>query len=122
MDSESDLAHLRSLNEGDMSGEMLTFHETISKVQEAEEEVVEFHKIIVDSNNRWRESDKALLTMTNQVDYDQEAYTQQLEELCAEKISMLTELRNKVGKFRKLCAEEETISRKITSAAPNSRR
>ncbi|XP_021957433.1 kinesin-like protein KIF2A [Folsomia candida] len=122
MDSESDLAHLRSLNEGDMSGEMLTFHETISKVQEAEEEVVEFQKIIVDSNNRWLNSDKALLIMTNQVDYDQDAYTQQLEELCTEKISMLTELRNKVVKFRNYLAEEETISRKITSAAPNSRR
>jgi kinesin family protein 2/24 len=56
-----------------MSGEMLTFHETISKVQEAEEEVVEFHKIIVDSNNRWLNSDKALLIMTNQVDYDQDS-------------------------------------------------
>lgn len=55
-----------------MSGEMLTFHETISKVQEAEEEVVEFQKIIVDSNNRWLNSDKALLIMTNQVDYDQD--------------------------------------------------
>jgi hypothetical protein len=50
------------------------------------------------------------------------AYTQQLEELCAEKISMLTELRNKAVKFRNCLAEEESVSRKITSAAPNSRR
>jgi kinesin family protein 2/24 len=71
MESESgDLAQLRSMNEGEMSGEMLTFHETISKVQEAEDEVLEFHKMIIESNNRWLNTDRALLMMTNQVDYD----------------------------------------------------
>jgi len=55
-----------------MSGEMLTFHETISKVQEAEDDVVEFHRLIIESNNRWLNSDKQLLNMTNQVDYDQD--------------------------------------------------
>jgi len=122
MENESELAQLRSLNEGDMSGEMLTLHETMSKVQEAEEEVVEFHKIILESNNRWLNIDKALLVMTNHVEYDQDAYTQQLEDICVEKISMLTELRNKVAKFRNCLVEEETVARKITSAAPNSRR
>jgi len=71
MESESgDLAQLRSLNEGEMSGEMLTFHETISRVQEAEEDVLEYHKIIIESNTRWLSDDKSLLLNTNQVDYD----------------------------------------------------
>ncbi|CAG7815852.1 unnamed protein product, partial [Allacma fusca] len=115
MESESDLAQLRSLNEGEMSGDMLTFHEAISKLQEAEEDMVEYHKLVMDSNNRWLQQDKYLLDRTNQVEYDQEAYTIQLDELIMEKISMLTELRLKVGKFRNMLTEEETVSKKMTN-------
>jgi len=106
-------------NEAVLSGEMLTFHESVTKIQEAEEEAVEFHKILVDTNKRWATMDKTLLAMTNRVEYDQDAYTQQLEELCSEKMSMLTELRQKVARLRNCLVEEEIISRKISSAVPN---
>jgi kinesin family protein 2/24 len=55
-----------------MSGDMLTFHEAISKLQEAEEDMVEYHKLVIESNNRWLQQDKYLLNNTNQVEYDQE--------------------------------------------------
>lgn len=55
-----------------MSGEMLTFHEAISKLQEAEDDMVEFHKVMYDSNATWMQQDRMLLSMTNQVEYDQE--------------------------------------------------
>jgi kinesin family protein 2/24 len=55
-----------------MSGEMLTFHEAISKLQEAEDDMVEFHKHLYDTNIGWSNTDKVLLSMTNQVEYDQE--------------------------------------------------
>jgi len=102
-----------------LSGEMLTFHESVTKIQEAEEEAVEFHKILVDTNKRWADLDKTLLAMTNRVEYDQDAYTQQLDELCSEKMSMLTEMRQKVARLRNCLVEEEIISRKISSAVPN---
>ena len=67
-----ELLVLRS-QEGEMSGEMLTFHEAISKLQEAEEDMVEFHKRVFESQmGPWAQMDKRLLTMTNQVEYDQE--------------------------------------------------
>ncbi|ODM95639.1 Kinesin-like protein KIF2A [Orchesella cincta] len=117
MESESELAQLRSLNEGEISGELLTFHETISKMQEAEEEMVEYQKLIFEANNRWITKEKMLLALTNQVEYDQEVYSQQLDELCLEKIAMLTELRNKISKFRNYVTEEETMSKKMTNSA-----
>lgn len=55
-----------------MSGDMLTFHEAISKLQEAEEDMVDYHKLVIESNSRWMQQDKYLLDMTNQVEYDQE--------------------------------------------------
>ena len=55
-----------------MSGDMLTFHEAISKLQEAEEDMVDYHKLVNETNIRWMQQDKYLLDMTNQVEYDQE--------------------------------------------------
>lgn len=55
-----------------MSGEMLTFHETISKLQEAEDEMVEYHKHLFDKSVQWNQADKMLINLTNQVEYDQE--------------------------------------------------
>jgi len=122
MDSESDLAQLRSLNEGEMSGDMLTFHEAISKLQEAEDEMVEYHKTVVDTNDRWCKKDRILLNSTNQVEYDQEAYCAQLESLIVEKMTMLQELRHKVCTYRNMLNEEEAVSKHMTNNASNQRR
>ena len=66
-----------------MSGDMLTFHEAISKLQEAEEDMVEYHKLVIESNNRWLQQDKYLLNNTNQVEYDQEGeITNTTEKFC----------------------------------------
>jgi len=120
--NESDLAQLRSLNEGEMSGEMLTFHEAISKLQEAEEDMVEYHKRLYEAEkSSWPLLDKRLITMTNQVEYDQEAYTQQLEDLLVQKMVMINEMRQKIAKFRNLSTEEENVSKKM-SRTPHGRR
>ncbi|XP_022238844.1 kinesin-like protein KIF2A isoform X6 [Limulus polyphemus] len=55
-----------------------------------------------------------LLTMANEVDYDVDAYSQQLEDLLAEKLGRLGKLKEKVKLFRQQLAEEENISRTIT--------
>ena len=61
-----------------MSGDMLTFHEAISKLQEAEEDMVDYHKLVIESNTRWLQQDKYLLDMTNQVEYDQEGKAERI--------------------------------------------
>ncbi|CAH2267482.1 jg12905 [Pararge aegeria aegeria] len=70
--AHDDLAHLRSLNEGDMSAEMYTFHEAIDELQRAEEEVLDNHKAITDYLQHALQRCSALLTLTRDVDYDQD--------------------------------------------------
>jgi len=122
MESESDLAQLRSLNEGEMSGEMLTFHEAVSKLQEAEEDLVEYHKALLEQNHGWLHTEKILVTMTNQVEYDQEMYLQQLDEITEEKLRVFSELRQKIAKLRSLTVEEETVSKKMTKSGTHNGR
>ncbi|KAI8438979.1 hypothetical protein MSG28_011283 [Choristoneura fumiferana] len=67
-----DLAQLRSLNEGDMSAEMYNFHEAISEMQRAEEEVLDNHKAICDYMQHAQQRTAQLLQLTRDVDYDQD--------------------------------------------------
>ncbi|KAG8271871.1 Kinesin-like protein kif2a [Homalodisca vitripennis] len=69
---DSDLATLRSLNEGEISAEMMTFHEAVSQLQQLEDDVLESHKTVLDSHALWRQKHGQLLTMTRDVDYDQD--------------------------------------------------
>jgi len=46
------------------------------------------------------------------------AYAARLLELIDEKTEMMGELRQKVGKYRSLAAEEENASKKMNSATP----
>lgn len=41
-------------------------------MQEAEEEMVDYHKLVIEANAQWMAKDKLLLNLTNQVEYDQE--------------------------------------------------
>merc|ERR1719447_1380643 len=82
---DSDLAQLRSLNDGECSADWYQFQESVAQLQLLEEEVVETHKTILDSMEHWLQQDASLLAMTNEVDYDQDAYAQQLEDMIAEK-------------------------------------
>jgi len=55
----------------------------------------------------------SLLAMTNEVDYDQDAYAQQLEDMIAEKQEQLATLRDKTRAFRECLSEEEVQSAKM---------
>ncbi|XP_053618650.1 kinesin-like protein KIF2A isoform X2 [Plodia interpunctella] len=70
--AHDDLAQLRSLNEGDMSAEMYTFHEAIDELQRAEEEVLDNHKAISDYLQHALQRCNQLFSMTRDVDYDQD--------------------------------------------------
>lgn len=111
--ADDDLAHLRSLNEGDMSAEMYTFHEAIDELQRAEEEVLDNHKAISDYMQHALQRCNALMALTRDVDYDQDAYATQWEELLNEQLAVLAQSRDLVAEFRAKMQQEEHISRRI---------
>jgi len=110
---DSDLAQLRSLNDGECSADWYNFQESVAHLQVLEEDVVESHKNLVDSMEHWIQQDASLLAMTNEVDYDQDAYAQQLEDMIAEKQEQLATLRDKTRAFRECLSEEEVQSAKM---------
>jgi len=67
---DDDLAQLRSMNEGELSADLYTFHEAVSHLQEMEEDVLDSHKMMLDQLPKWHQSCATLLAMTNEVDYD----------------------------------------------------
>ncbi|XP_032668160.1 uncharacterized protein LOC116842700 isoform X3 [Odontomachus brunneus] len=70
--SDSDLAQLRSLNEGELSQDLYTFHEAVSALQMLEEEVLDRHKLVMDSTTKFLNDAHSVFSATHEVDYDQE--------------------------------------------------
>ncbi|XP_072938811.1 kinesin-like protein KIF2A [Epargyreus clarus] len=118
--AHDDLAQLRSLNEGDMSAEMYTFHEAIDELQRAEEEVLDNHKAVGDYLQHALARCAQLLALTRDVDYDQDAYATQWEELLNEQLAVLAQSRDLVAEFRNKMTQEEHLSRRMNPplAAP----
>jgi len=110
LDENSDLAQLRSLNDGECSADWYHFQESVAQLQILEEEVVEAHNTLLLSMENWLQQDSGLLAMTNEVDYDQDAYAQQLEDMISEKQEALESLKEKTRAFRGCLKEEEAKS------------
>merc|ERR1712112_624835 len=110
---DSDLAQLRSLNDGECSADWYNFQESLAQLQVLEEEVVDSHRKLLDNLDGWVRQDSALLEMTNDVDYDQDAYATLLEELIQEKQAVLEELSNKAKAFRDCLKNEEEQSNRM---------
>jgi kinesin family protein 2/24 len=60
------------LQAGEISADLFTFHEAVSQLQILEEEVLDSHMGVAQLGPQWIELDRALLAMTNDVDYDQD--------------------------------------------------
>uniref|UniRef100_A0A8C0BJZ0 Kinesin-like protein n=1 Tax=Buteo japonicus TaxID=224669 RepID=A0A8C0BJZ0_9AVES len=91
-----DLKLLCEQNEEEVSPQLFTFHEAVSQMVEMEEQVVEDHRAVFQKTIRWLEDEKALLEMTEEVDYDVDSYATQLEAILEQKIDILTELRGRL--------------------------
>uniref|UniRef100_A0A8C9MEU1 Kinesin-like protein n=1 Tax=Serinus canaria TaxID=9135 RepID=A0A8C9MEU1_SERCA len=113
-----DLKLLCEQNEEEVSPQLFTFHEAVSQMVEMEEQVVEDHRAVFQESIRWLEHEKALLEMTEEVDYDVDSYATQLEAILEQKIDILTELRDKVKSFRAALQEEEQASKQINPKRP----
>ncbi|GLG97913.1 Kinesin-like protein [Gryllus bimaculatus] len=116
---DSDLAQLRSLNAGEITPDLYTFHEAVSQLQQLEDEVLDAHKNVMEAQDgRWKDIDASLFALTHEVDYDQDAYSEQLRQLVVEKEEALSKLHQKIDAFRAQLVAEEQISRKIKRPGP----
>ncbi|XP_043919754.1 kinesin-like protein KIF2A [Protopterus annectens] len=113
-----DLKLLCEQNEEEVSPQLFTFHEAVSQMVEMEEQVLEDHRAVFQESIRWLEEEKALLEMTEEVDYDADSYATQLEAILDQRIEILTELRDKVKSFRAALQEEEQASKQINPKRP----
>ncbi|XP_014213512.1 kinesin-like protein Klp10A [Copidosoma floridanum] len=112
--SDSDLAQLISLNDGELSQDLYTFHEAVSALQMLEEEVLDMHKIVIDQTTKFLNSAHSIFSMTHEVDYDQEDYAQKWEEVILKQRDVLNETLSQVNQFRSQLLQEEQISQKMT--------
>ncbi|KAI5750905.1 hypothetical protein M8J77_002349 [Diaphorina citri] len=111
--NDSDLAQLRSLNEGEISADLYDFHEAVSQLQIQEEIVLDNHKTLMEQAAAWHEQDAGLVLMTRDVDYDQDAYSLSLLQLTELKIATLQQFVEKVRAFRNQLVAEEQLSQKM---------
>ncbi|XP_060826341.1 kinesin-like protein Klp10A isoform X7 [Bombus pascuorum] len=112
--SDSDLAQLRSLNEGEISQDLYTFHEAVSALQMLEEEVLDTHKMVMDHTTRFLDGARNVFSTTHEVDYDQEEYAQKWEQLLVHQRDILNAAIDQVSQFRGQLLQEEQISQKMT--------
>ncbi|XP_030632562.1 kinesin-like protein KIF2A isoform X3 [Chanos chanos] len=113
-----DLKLLCEQNEEEVSPQLFTFHEAVSQLVEMEEQVLEDHRTVFKETFRWLEDERVLLEMTEEVDYDVDSYSSQLEHILDQKIEVLIELRDKVRSFRSALQEEEQASKQINPKRP----
>jgi len=107
---QSGLVQLQNLAGEECNEDWVHYQESLAVMQVLEEEVVEAHRNMLDGLEVWRQQDATLIAMTNEVDYDQEAYAQLLEEMIKEKQEVLTNLAERTRAFRECLAEEEARS------------
>ncbi|XP_047496938.1 kinesin-like protein KIF2A isoform X2 [Penaeus chinensis] len=110
--NDQDYSRLTSYNENEMSADQQAFQVAMSALQEAEEEVVDLHGQYFAHRDKMDKMLIPLYQMTNEVDYDVDAYAQQLEDLVLENMEWWTQLRDRVIKLRHQLEEEEKLSRR----------
>nr|XP_053636806.1 kinesin-like protein KIF2A isoform X3 [Cherax quadricarinatus] len=110
--SDTDYTTLTNLNDNEMSADQQAFQVAMGAVQEAEEEVVDLHGQYFAHRDKMDKMLIPLYQMTNEVDYDVDAYAQQLEDVVLENMEWWTQLRDRVTKLRHQLEEEEQLSRR----------
>ncbi|RXG69944.1 Kinesin-like protein KIF2A [Armadillidium vulgare] len=109
-DNDFDYSRISSYNnEEEMSADQAAFQVALGALQEAEEDVVEYHGQYFAHRDSIDKMLIPLYQMTNEIDYDVDAYTQQLEEVVLENLEWWNQMRTKVAKLRHHIVEEEKV-------------
>ncbi|XP_057659456.1 kinesin-like protein Klp10A [Diorhabda carinulata] len=111
-DNNGDLLQLRSLNEQDMTPEMLDLHQFISELEIAEEQMLENHKQVIDGLQVALVKATELRRMADTVAYDQEAYCNSWKEFIRNCISFFVRAEEIVDDYKDKLVAEEQLSRK----------
>ena len=101
----------------DLSPEMISFNETLSRLNDIEEDVQEEHKQLLDKLNSVQKDLRHAYAVTNEVDYDIDGYVNDMEKTLDQLITVAARMKDKVGNFRSHLRAEEEMSRKIYSSS-----
>ncbi|KAK9890088.1 hypothetical protein WA026_008898 [Henosepilachna vigintioctopunctata] len=113
-EQQEGLQHLRSLNEADMTLELLDFHQVISDLQFAEDNMLDNHKQTFEELQVVVEKTMQLLKKTEEVAYDQEAYCRNWKDQMQKIMPILVKSVELVDDYEMKLAAEEQLSRKTT--------
>jgi hypothetical protein len=119
--NNSDLDLISSLCENEVSQEMMEIHQTVSTLQEVEEDTVEGHRMYIQeieaNHAEIMRRHKELFDMTEGVDFDSEKYVQMMEQqLIAQKADFLklqSEMMEKLESFKTALQQEELVSKTL---------
>lgn len=119
--NNSDLDLISSLCENEVSHEMMEIHQTVSTLQEVEEEAVECHRMFLQELQSNHAEDlrkhRELFEMTEGIDFDSEKYVQLMEQqLIAQKADFLkiqSEMLEKLKSLKTALQQEEVLSQTI---------
>lgn len=114
--NDNDLTLLASTNQTEMSEEILHFHETLSHVQQLEDEVVDEHRNFIEMLEKNMEESRQIYDLSNSVDFDSEEYANRLQISLNEMTNHQSVLMEKLERLRKELSAEELISRNMTQS------
>lgn len=115
----SDMASIHVSEEhGDDDGNRVQL-ETINALREAEDDVLEAQRLVVDFQEEFYKKMQSLNAQTNEVDYDVDEYAEQmgqtLEDFDEVFTPLMAEFRKKFGRFREELTKEEEYSRALST-------
>lgn len=111
-----DLAQLRSLNpfqEHDISVELYNQHAAISELQQVEDETIDQLKLLAEFNTKFGPELMELCRMTNNPDYDQDAFCKRGNELLRQLFVYAQPCAELLADFKSKLENEEMISHKM---------
>ncbi|XP_065905718.1 kinesin-like protein KIF2A [Dysidea avara] len=103
----------QNVDDANSSAELLTFHEAVNNLVEAEELLVDHHKSFIQEAKGLLDEQEKLLCYVDGIDYDIGNYAQALKKIIGQKFESLMKLEEHVDKFQKSLEEEEIASKKV---------
>ncbi|XP_076261313.1 kinesin-like protein Klp10A isoform X2 [Rhynchophorus ferrugineus] len=113
-DDDGDLLQLRSFNETDMTPELLNFHQVLSELQRAEDNMLDYHKQTSEAMLVAYQKMVELYRTTEDVEYDPEAYCRKWDETLSNILETLSRAKEYVEDYKIKLAAEEQLSRKTS--------